>query len=52
MCDCYMMYTSASEASMAFGKLRSNLFFFVNRGVDEEGRALLFEESSNEKNLK
>ena len=37
MYDCYMMYTKASEASTAFGKLRSYLLSAVNRGVDKGG---------------
>ena len=37
MYDRYMMYTKASEASTAFGKLRSYLFSVVNRGVDKGG---------------
>ena len=37
MYDRYMMYTNGSEASTAFGKLRSYLFSFLNRGVDKGG---------------
>ena len=37
MYDCYMMYTKVSEASTAFGELRSYLFSVVNRGVDKGG---------------
>ena len=37
MYDCYMMYTNASEASTAFGKLRLYLFSFINKGVDKGG---------------
>ena len=38
MYDCYMMYTNASEASTAFGDLRSFLISFVkNRGVNKGG---------------
>ena len=37
MYDCYMMYTNASEASTAFGKLRLYLFSFVNRRVNKGG---------------
>ena len=37
MYDCYMMYTNASEAFTASGKLRSYLFSSVNRGIDESG---------------
>ena len=35
MYDCYMMYTNASEASTAFGELRSYLFSVINGGVDK-----------------
>ena len=35
MYDRYMMYTKASEASMAFDKLRSYLFSVINGGVDK-----------------
>ena len=31
------MYTKASEASTAFGELRSYLFSVVNRGVNKGG---------------
>ena len=37
MYDRYMMYTNTSETSAAFGKLRSYLFSFVNRGLDKGG---------------
>ena len=37
MYDCYRMYTNASEASTAFGELRSYLFSVVNREVDKGG---------------
>ena len=37
MYDRYMMYTKASEASTAFGKLQSYLISFVNGGVDKGG---------------
>ena len=35
MYDNYMMYTNASEAYIAFGKLRSFFISPVNREVDE-----------------
>ena len=34
------MYTKVSEASTAFGELRSYLFSVVNRGVDKGGHDL------------
>ena len=43
MYDCYVMYTNASEASTAFGKLRSYLFSFVNREVDKGGLFICLE---------
>ena len=52
MYDCYMMYTNASEASTAFGKLRSFLISSVNRGVDERGLFYLNSLLIKEKNSK